>query len=230
MKGENGDAIKCLQHNASTRGRRAGSGGWTPREGDAQDCSPGSDRTTSAPLAPAPGAAESPDPEAGRTADNWSAAQVAASHGHRSSGPAPGAGLTGADWATGVTGAPRSGEGAARGPRSPSLGEGPPGVPLGSRAPAPAPRELTASAAQPPRGGGRRPGRPRPRSAPSLPRSPAPLPCSPAGAGVEAPRRLAGGCSLRASSGPDEGSPRPRPPAPGPQPPVTKAGPRPDTG
>lgn len=68
---------------------------------------------------------------------------------------------------------------------------------------------------------------------PSLPQSPAPLPCSPAGAGKEAPRRFPGGRSLRASSGPDEGSPRPRAPrapAPGPPPPVTKAGPRPDTG
>ncbi|XP_066216094.1 double homeobox protein 4-like protein 4 [Saccopteryx leptura] len=57
-------------------------------------------------------------------------------------------------------------------------------------------------------------------SAPRLPQFPAPLPCSLAGAGEEAPRRLVGGRSLRASSGPDEGSPRP----------LTKAGPRPDTG
>lgn len=48
---------------------------------------------------------------------------------------------------------------------------------------------------------------------PSLPQSPAPLPCSPAGAGEGAPRRFPGGRSLRASSGPDEGSPRPRAPS-----------------
>lgn len=64
------------------------------------------------------------------------------------------------------------------------------------------------------RGTGRRLGL---RSASSLPQCPAPLPCSPAGAGEKAPRRLAGGRSLRASLEPDEGSPRP-PPAPRPRP------------
>ncbi|XP_045870677.1 translation initiation factor IF-2-like [Meles meles] len=98
--------------------------------GDAEDCAPGGDTTTSVPLAPAPGAAQSPDPEEGRTADSWSAAQVAASPGHRSPAPAPGAGLTGADSATGGS----------------------------RRAPAPAPGGLTASAAHPPRRGGPAPG------------------------------------------------------------------------
>lgn len=108
---------------------------------------------------------------------------------------------------------------------------GPPGVPRALAEPrrparrrgrAPSPPECTLPAGLTRRGRaatarrGRRPG---PRSAPRLPQSPAPLPCSPAGAGEDAPQRLAGSRSLQASSGPDEGSPRPRPlPAPRPRP------------
>lgn len=107
----------------------------------------------------------------------------------------------------------------------------PPGVPRALAEPshparrrcrAPSPPECTFPAGLTLRGRtatarrGRCPG---PRSAPRLPQSPAPLPCSPAGAGEDAPRRLAGSRSLQASSGPDEGSPRPRPlPAPRPRP------------
>lgn len=103
------------------------------------------------------------------------------------------------------------------GPASPSAG-GPPGPRP------PLPGALTLSSRAPPGA----PLRPDPASVPR---------CLTLLAGGSGRGRSAGGCSLQASSGPDEGSPPPAarpaprgPASPGPPPPVTEAGPRPDTG
>lgn len=108
------------------------------------------------------------------------------------------------------SGSPGRSQSSPRGPGAAGLVPGPRPLPPGVH---PSPRADT-NRPRRRRGKGRRLGL---RSAPSLPQSPAALPCSPAGAGEKAPRRLAGGRSLRASLEPDEGSPRPRPP-PAPRP------------
>lgn len=234
-----GEAIKCLKYNDRARGKRGGfltllAGLGAPGAADAREgmlqTAHLTVMTTSNPLAPAPGAAESPDPGGVRPVDSG----LLAATGPRPLSPAlgsPGAGVT-VRWGHTALG---SGERAARGPESPSLGGASAGGPAGARRALP-PRRDSAGLAP----AARAPERPAPRGPTRIGRAAAaggsrtrsaraclslPLPYL--------ARRRERARRLRASWGPDQGSPRPRPPrarGPGPAPPVTKAGPRPDTG
>lgn len=238
-----GEAIKCLKYNDRARGKRgrfltllAGLGApdaADPREGMLQTAHL-TVMTTSNPLAPAPGAAESPDPGGVRPVDSG----LLAATGPRPLSPAlgsPGAGVT-VRWGHPALG---SEEREARGPESPSLGGASAGGPAGARRALP-PRRDSAGLAP----AARAPERPAPRGPTRIGRAAAAgggrtrsaraclsLPLPYLARRRERARRLRGGSRAAARSG-RAGGPtkaaraRPAPAAP----PVTKAGPPPDTG